>query len=425
MKLTDRTVEAARCPNGRKDVLFFDGALKGFGLRVTASGKRLFIFQYRIRTKVRRISLGEWGRELTTSQARKKAESLRGQVLDKRDPVIERKAAQGAALVAEVEAKAVAAHAAYTVDALIEDWTMHHLSARSASYQHRVPIELRRAFETCLALPAEIVSRTEAVHVLDKVKVKCGPVAANRLRAEARACWGWAVKRGSLTANPWEAVPRPLARETPRERTLSDVELGVLYNAAGSLPEPWGVLVRLLILTGQRRGEVAGMRWAELDLGTGKWSLPGARTKNRHAHVVPLPAQAVELLRTVKRRKGSELVFEGPRKTAVSGFGKVKARLDDALTKAMDTSREAPVPWVLHDLRRTVATALQRLGVRLEVTEAVLNHVSGTRSGIVGVYQRHGWEREKATAMAAWALHIASITTAKPEPNNAVTLLEA
>jgi integrase len=425
MKLTDRTVEAALCPAGRKDVLFFDGTLKGFGMRVTASGKRLFIFQYRIGTKVRRTSLGEWGNELTTTQARKKAESLRGQVLDKRDPVIERKAAQTAVLAAEVQARTAAALAAYTVDALIEDWAIHHLSARSASYQRRVPTELRRALETWLAVPAEMVGRTEAVRALDKVKVNNGPVAANRLRAEARACWGWAVKRGTLTANPWEAIPRPLPRETPRERTLSDAEVAVLYRAAGGLPEPWGVLVRLLVLTGQRRGEVAGMRWAELDLDAGKWSLPGARTKNHHAHVVLLSAQAVELLRTVKRRKGAELVFEGPRKTAVSGFGKVKGRIDDVLAKAMDKTHGPLVPWVLHDLRRTVATGLQRLGVRLEVTEAVLNHVSGSRSGIVGVYQRHGWEREKAAAMAAWGSHVDSVTKAIPEPNNVVKLLQA
>ena len=238
------------------------------------------------------------------------------------------------------------------------------------------------------------------------MKAKSGPVAANRLRAEARACWGWAVKRGSLTGNPWEATPRPLARETARERVLSDAELGALYIAAGALAEPWDVLVRLLILTGQRRGEVAGMRWDEVDLDAAQWSLPGARTKNGQPHVVPLTAEAMALLRTVKRRKGAELVFEGPRKTAVSGFGKVKARLDAELAQAAPKSDRKVASWVLHDLRRTMATGLQRLGVRLEVTEAVLNHVSGSRSGIVGVYQRHGWEAEKAAALRAWTAHV-------------------
>jgi integrase len=418
MKLTDWTVEAARCPDGRKDALIFDDILKGFGLRVTAGGKRIFILQYRFGATVRRAPLGQWGAELTTAQARKKAEALRGQIRDRRDPVAERRAAQVASLAAEAHAKAAAARDAYTVDSLIDDWTAHHLAARSASYRKRVPAELRRVLKVWRVAPAAMVGRTDAVRVLDAVKAKSGPVAANRLRAEARACWGWAVKRGSLTANPWEATPRPLARETARERVLSDAELGTLYNAAGALNEPWGVLVRLLILTGQRRGEVAGMKWEEVDLDAGTWSLPSARTKNGQPHDVPLTAEAVALLQTVKRRKGAELVFEGPRKTAVSGFGKVKARLDAALAQtALKTDRRC-TPWVLHDLRRTMATGLQRLGVRLEVTEAVLNHVSGSRSGIVGVYQRHGWNTEKAAALRAWAGHVLTATNGKMAANN-------
>ena len=127
MKLTDRTVEAARCPDGRKDALIFDDTLKGFGLRVTAGGKRMFIVQYRVGATVRRTPLGQWGTELTTAQARRKAEALRGQVRDKRDPVAERKAAQVATLAADAQAKAAAARDAYTVDTLIDDWTVHHL----------------------------------------------------------------------------------------------------------------------------------------------------------------------------------------------------------------------------------------------------------------------------------------------------------
>jgi integrase len=423
MKLTDRTVEAARCPDGRKDVLLFDDTLKGFGLRVTAAGKRVFIVQYRVGATVRRTALGEWGTELTTAQARRKAEALRGQVRDKRDPVAERKAARAATLAAEAQAKAVAARDAYTVDTLIDDWTTHHLTARSASYRARVPTELRRALKAWRTAPAESVGRTDAVRVLDAVKAESGPVAANRLRAEARACWGWAMKRGTLTANPWEATPRPLDREAARERVLSDTELATLYTAAGALAEPWAVLVRLLILTGQRRGEVAGMRWDELDLAAGTWSLPGERTKNRQPHVVPLPAEAVALLRTVKRRAGAVFVFEGPRGTAVSGFGKVKGRLDAALADAAQASGRTALPWVLHDLRRTLATGLQRLGVRLEVTEAVLNHVSGSRSGIVGVYQRHGWELEKVAALSAWCDHVLQAAEGKPSAGNVVVPL--
>jgi integrase len=422
MKLTDRTVEVAQCPDGRKDALIFDDTLKGFGVRVTAGGKRIFIVQYRVGTTVRRIPLGQWGAELTTAQARKKAEALRGQVCDKRDPVAERRASQIATLATEAKARVAAARNAYTVDALIDEWTTHHLSARSASYRSRVPAELRRALKAWRPAPAETVQRSDAVRVLDAVKAKNGPIAANRLRSEARACWGWAIKRGSLTANPWEATPRPLAREVARERVLSDTELGTLYSAAGALAGPWDVLVRLLILTGQRRGEVAGMRWEEVDLEAATWSLPGTRTKNGQPHVVPLAAEAVALLRIVKHQAGTHFVFEGPRKTAVSGFGKVKARLNAVLAQAAQDSDRSLAPWVFHDLRRTLATGLQRLSVRLEVTEAVLNHVSGSRAGIVGVYQRHGWAAEKAAALRAWAAHVVAAAGEKPALANILAL---
>ena len=422
MKLTDKTVEAAQCPAGSKDKLFFDDVLPGFGLRVTASGTRTFIVQYNVGRTKRRVVLGVWGRELTTTQARRKAEALRGQVRDRRDPAAERKAALAAALAAEAEARAAAARGAYTVERMLTDWTAGHLAARSEAYRERAPAALRRALKAWLQVPAERLARTDAVRVLDAVKLLQGPVAANRLRAVARACWTWAVKRGALAVNPWEATPRPLARETPRERVLSDAELGALYIAAGTAPEPWGVLVRLLILTGQRRGEVAGMRWDELDLTAGTWSLPGERTKNSRPHTVPLTAEAVALLRTVKRRAGATLVFEGPRQTAFSGFGKLKGSLDAAMDAAARESDKSVALWTLHDLRRTMATGMQRLGVRLEVTEALLNHVSGSRSGIVGVYQRHGWETEKAAAMRAWTAHVMALAEGKLTPGNVVPL---
>jgi integrase len=398
MKLTDKTVAAAQCPPDAKDKLWFDDALPGFGLRVTKAGARVFILQYNVGRTKRRTSLGTWATELTTAQARRKAEALRGQVRDRRDPVAERKAAQAATLQAEATAKVAAAVAAYSVDRLIGDWAEHHLATRSDSYRVRVPAELRRALKNWLAAPAERFARTDAVRVLDTTKVLHGPIAANRLRSEARSCWTWAVQRGALIANPWEATPRPLARETPRERVLSDIELGAVYAAAGKVGVPWGALVRLLVLTGQRRGEVAGMRWDELDLGAGTWSLPGERTKNRQPHVVPLTPEAIALVQSVKRRAGADLVFEGPRQTAFSGFGKLKENLDAELA----TSGKSISAWTMHDLRRTMATGMQRLGVRLEVTEALLNHVSGSRSGIVGVYQRHGWVTEKIAAMRAW-----------------------
>ena len=427
-KLADRTVVGLRCPEGRRELFVFDAALAGFGVRVPAAGAPVFVFEYKARGptgwRTRRVTLGAFGTEITTAEARRQAEKLRGLVRNGHDPVAERRAAQAAANVAEVEAQAVAAAAAYTVDVLIGQWEAHHLAERSASYRTRVPREMRTALAEWVAVPAARLSREDAMRVLDAVKADRGPIAANRLHAVARACWGWAVKRGALSLNPWSAVPRP-SRELARERVLSGAELGALWRAAADLGEPWPGIIRLMLLTGQRRGEVAGMRWEELDLEAALWSLPGERTKNGRPHTVPLSRSATELLRAVKRRAGAALVFEGARKTVPSGFGKVAAALDAALAKTAKEAGRKAAPWVLHDIRRSVATGLQRLGVRLEVTEALLNRVSGSRSGIVGVYQRHGWEKEKAAAAEAWAAHLMTAVDGTTARSNVVVLQQA
>ena len=188
---------------------------------------------------------------------------------------------------------------------------------------------------------------------------------------------------------------------------LDDRELAAIWKAAGALGFPFDSIHRLLILTGQRREEVAGLSWSELDRGTALWTLPAARAKNNEAHLVPLAGRVVALLDGLAN--GSEwptkgLVFSTTGKTPPSGFSKAKARLDGKL--------EGVGAWRVHDLRRTVATGLQRLGVRLEVTEAVLNHRSGSRAGIVGVYQRHDWATEKREALALWSAHLERLTRA-------------
>jgi len=427
VKLADETVAAMRPPEGRKDALIFDGTLKGFGVRVTDTGKKLFLFQYNAPGRPgakRRVQLGAFG-EVTAAAARKRAEIYRGQVRDGRDPAGERVVKKAADSEAAASAKVAKAAAFYTVDRLIGDWETQHLAARSLSYRTRAPKDLRIALKGWLSVAAAKMTRQGAVHALAAAKVSSGPVMANRIRAEARACWTWAVRQGALDENPWDKTPRPLARETPRKRVLTDAEIGTLYSAAGALIEPMGSLIRTLILTGQRRGEVAGMRWNELDFDAATWSLPGTRTKNHHEHIVPLAPAVVELLRSVPRRKDAVLVFEGWRHTTLSGFGKVKRRLDAALGNAAKEQGRTVAPWVLHDIRRTVATGLQKLGVRLEVTEAVLNHVSGSRGGIKGVYQVHDWADEKIAALAGWTERVVALAEGREAAGNVVEMRRA
>ena len=388
MRLTERNIETLACPAGRRDKMVFDDKQAGLGVRVTASGRKSFLAQYTLAGTKRRIALGSCA-AISLAHARDAARAIMGDVAKGRDPALERKRAAA-------EARRTEAHEALTFDALLEQWAALRLAHRRRSYAAEAIRALRFAFAKQLSLPAADLDRPSVVRVLDGL-AKSGKIAmACRTAAYGRTCYQWAVKRGALEANPFMNVPlSPVAK---RDRVLSDAELAAIWKAANG-PGSFDAIVRMLILTGQRRGEVAGMAWDELDDDLSAWTIPASRAKNGAAHVVPLSLQAQEFLRATPRQEGSRFVFPGFR-GPFNGFGKAKAALD---------ARSGVAAWRLHDLRRTVATGLQRLAVRLEVTEAVLNHVSGSRAGIVGVYQRYDYADEKRAALAAWGERVVAI----------------
>ena len=239
--------------------------------------------------------------------------------------------------------------------------------------------------------------------MLEGIVDRGAPFTANRALAVLTRLGNWAVEREIIAASPFDRIKPPTV-ETSRERVLSDDEIRLLWPAFDAVGHPFGPFGKLLLLTGARRAEVAGMRWSEVDLAAKTWTLPGARTKNGHEHVVPLSDAAMRVLQDLPRigDKPDGFIFTTTGKTPVSGYSHAKAAIDRAVSAEV-------APWALHDLRRTVATNLQKLGVRLEVTEAVLNHVSGSRAGIVGIYQRHNWKDEKRAALTAWAARVAAI----------------
>ena len=422
IRLSDKVAAGLVAGPGKADAVATDDRIPGFTLRALPSGRKFWRLRYKAAGEGRRIVLGEWP-GMTAAAARKAAEAQRGQVSAGKDIWAETQAERA-------RRAAVAAADAFTVGTLVDEWQRERLAQRSKSYRTEAPKRLRIALGKWVKVPASKMDRAAAVQVLSGAKRDSGPVAANRIRAYARACFGWGVKRGSVPSNPFADVPVP-AEEAARERVLSDAELRAVWLAAGTLEAPWGALVKLLILTGQRRGEVAGMRWSELHLDgdAPHWALPGERTKNGHAHDVPLCLETVALITACPKVKGNDFVLSTGPEVAPSGFGKAKARLDKAMAEAPargDSGERNPaVPaWTLHDLRRTVATGLQRLGVRLEVTEAVLNHISGSRGGIVGVYQRHQWTEEKRAALAAWSRHVLALTDDRPAAENVARLDE-
>jgi integrase len=247
------------------------------------------------------------------------------------------------------------------------------------------------------------ITDTDIVHALDQVSAHA-PILANRLHAVLSALFTWARKKRLVASNPCADLDRP-SEERSRDRVLDDKELRKVWNAAGELGHPYAGIVKLLILTGQRRNEIADLRWSEIDLEKRVLHLPAARTKNARAHDVPLSAQALAIVAGLSRLVDADRMFTIRRKP-VTGFANMKCRLDAA---------SGVTDWTLHDIRRTVASGLQRLGVRLEVTEAVLNHRGGSMAGIVGVYQRHDYAAEKRAALQNWADYVDALVGGRPQ----------
>jgi integrase len=210
------------------------------------------------------------------------------------------------------------------------------------------------------------------------------------------------TERRLIAVNPCAAVRRPDA-STPRDRVLSDPEVGWFWKAADELGQPFSVLLKLLLLLGQRRAEVAGMRWTELDGDT--WTIPAVRVKNKKIHVVPLPQQAQDLISTICSI-GSTFVFTTTGASPVSGWSKLKAKVDSKMVELAAKEKAVIPPWTLHDLRRTCASGLQRLGIALPITEKILNHSSGSFRGIVSVYQKHEYLAERRDALEKWAQYV-------------------
>jgi integrase len=406
MRFTEDRIADLECPTGKRDKLFFEsgkGTQKGLGVRVTARGRKgslegkSFLAQYALNGEKPRVALGSCS-AVTVADARKATAAIMGAVAHGRNPAAERRAA---ALDARREA--------LTLAAMIDQWKKLHLAGKRPNYSVAAASALRRSFAKCLDSPATDLDRAAVVRVLDDLAKDGKAPMAGATARYGSALFGWGIRRGTVSVNPFERIP--FAPTVRRDRVLSDDEIRAIW-AATEGPGAFNAIVRALLLTGQRREEVSGLTWGELDAGYSVWTLPAARSKNAKPHVISLSAEMQTLLRAQPRFERSDPVFPGER-GVFSGWSKSKARLD---------RRSGVSGWTLHDVRRTVATGLQRLGVRLEVTEAVLNHVSGSRAGVVGIYQRHDWAEEKRAALNAWGAHVAALIKGRETEGNVTSI---
>lgn len=411
--ITKQTVDGLRS-EGREEYLW-DAKLSGFGVKVTPSGAKSYLVQYRMggrETPTRRYTLGKHGAPWTPAKAREEAERILTEVRRGADPQKDKHKRRQEAIDLAFDAYA---------ERFLRLYGERSWNAKTLGDAKRFLTGAKSPARMLLdKKPLPKIARSDIAAVLDEVPAT-SPGYARNLYACLRKLFSWAVSRGDIDRSPFEGFqgPRPVAS---RDRVLTDEELCLVWLASEQMEYPFGPFYRLLIATGQRREEVSAIAWQELSKERLEWTLPASRSKNGKSNVVPLNVLATELL---DRIAGSELwppkgyVFTTTGESPVSGFSKAKARLDGLMLKVpchegdsrlVPSDELAITPWRVHDLRRTFATGMQRLGVRFEVTEAVLNHVSGARSGVAGVYQRHDWKEEKRTALENWAKHILALT---------------
>ncbi|WP_029495870.1 tyrosine-type recombinase/integrase [Gluconobacter thailandicus] len=420
MRFSKREIDALSCPPGKRDALFSDTETKGFLVRVTDTGAKLFLFQYRYAGKVRRLKLGEYG-ALTIAQARKLAEEARGRVLAGGDPVGERRAEVVSYQASLQEQAAQAAIDALTLDLLIDRWAAMALREHSETYRREGPQRIRYNFQSFLSRPAQSLTVSELQARLDEIAER-HPTTARRLQAYARAMYAWAVKRQLVEDNPFARLIVE-GREVSRDRVLTDEEIGEIWRAAGQMAYPFGPFFRLLLLTLQRRAEVAEMRWEEISPDLTTWTIPAERTKNSRAHIVHLSEPARHVLAALHRQTDPKIgaispyVFTNTGRTPISDFSGAKERLERLIEverAEKSPGKEVcamPAPgWRLHDLRRTGVTVMARLGVGPHVADRVLNHVQGTIKGVAAVYQRHEFLKEREIALDNWAAHVLLVT---------------
>jgi integrase len=381
--LTQRAVDAAR-PRAKRYGRP-DGLVPGLSLIIQPSGFKSYSLFTRVGNEQVKLLVGN-ARILSLAQARDHARQLLVQIARGEDPRVKPVTSQPA-----VE----------TVAAVVHNFVERYAKPRVRNWRVIERILKREVLPRWGSRPIGDVGKNDVIALLDSIIDRGAPVMANRVLAVVRRLFNWAIERGTVAHSPCERVKAP-AREVARDRTPSDDELRQIWRAADGLGYPFGPCIQLLVLLGQRRAEVGAMRWSELNSELTSWVLPPSRTKNKRVHVIPISSAARAILQSVPRFVGSDFVFTTNGAKPVTGFAVAKAKIDRAIVPAL-------APWVLHDLRRSVASGLAAFGTQQPVVEKILNHVSGSFVGVAAVYQRYSYRSEMAEALEAWGAFVLTL----------------
>jgi integrase len=354
---------------------------------------------YRVDGKQRRDTLGPYPK-VSVAQAR----SLAGDALELlgqgKDPRV-------VSADSEAERKRIKAD---TVAAIGEEFISKYASKLRWSEVSR--IMRRDVIPQWEARPIAEITRRDVINLVDAVAERA-PIQANRVLTVLSIFFGWALDRDVVQADPTNRVRKP-TKEKARERVLNDVELAAFWKSCDALDWPFGPLLKLLALTGQRKSEIGELRWSEVNIESKRIDLSATRYKSGKPHAIPLSAKALEIINGLNK-VGEEpnFVFTTTGETPVSGFSRAKTNLDALMLEELkrnaasnERDKAKLEPWVIHDLRRTVRTNLSRLGVSAEISERVLGHAV---PGLRGVYDRHDFLPEMRQALERWSKYLIAL----------------
>jgi integrase len=393
MQLTDVRVKTFAPTAKRQEVP--DDQARGLYLIVQPTGAKSFACRYSRNGRVLKTTLGPYP-AVTLADARRQALQIAAAVAGGADP-------QGEKMAAKV---APAAPIVLTVAMVAEEFLKKHVAVNDGS---RWSVEVKRYLDRNILLTLgdkaiADVAKGDIRDLIDKIadgdksaKRDPAPIAANRTLSVTAKLFRWSLGRGYVTVDPTAGLPKP-GKEKKGDRKLTDDELRAVWNAADSMPYPYGPAIKLLLLTGARRDEVGAMKWSEIDLEARTWTLPAGRSKNAKERLTPLPDAAVAILRSLPRIGSAGFVLTVTGKTAISAWSDAKERLDE---------KSGVKGWVVHDFRRTIATGMgDVLGVEPHVVEAVLGHIV---KGVAGVYNKSAYAAQKRDALDKWAAHVDAI----------------
>lgn len=369
--LTDKTLAALKPEARRYEV--HDLHCPGLSVRVSPEGRKTFTIKYRYGAKQRRQTIGVYPR-YSLAEAREKAMAALRQVGDGVDPQDRRRAPD------------------LQVETVCRAFIEQYAKPRNRNWRETERVLEREFIPRCGQMEIGEVHRADVLEVMDAAIARGAGYQANRILATVRKLLNWCVERGIIAVSPINGLKRP-HKEQSRDRVLKDDEIQRVLAACRNEAYPFRHYVPFLLATGQRRAETAAARWDEIDLEAGTWVIPAENAKNGKPHVVALSDFAVRVLKDVPRFASSPYVFTTTRQSPISGFTKALQRISDA----SDTTG-----WRFHDLRRTAASGMARAGVAPHVVEKVLNHISGTISGVAAVYNRYGYDAEKREALETW-----------------------